>query len=252
MNRTLLSVSALALAATLSACGGRDEAANNFAAENDTNAMAAASNPFADAEKQMNDKMMAAVGSDAGQNWAKKMIEHHGGAIAMSRIMLDQNPSADVAKMARDSIDNNEKDIADIKKLVQDGPSDQKSSELYRPAMMDMQQNMMSAKGADASEMFMRKMLEHHKGAVAMSDVALKNGVSGALRAQVEKTKKMNQDDSKMTEAMLAGKPMDQAKADASPATPSKASSSTSKAMPVPGTNTTEREVHDMNAMNNM
>lgn len=197
----------------LAACSGGDRneqaAANEAAAEN--SAAHEQSNPFADAERKMNDAMMAAVGSDAGQSWAKKMIAHHQGAIDMSEIVLQQNPKPDVAMMARETIDKQKKDIADIEKLVKDGAADQKSAELYRSSMMDMHQKMDAATGADASELYMRKMLEHHKGAVAMSDVALQNGVSGALREQVQKTREDNQKDAKMVEAMLGGQSMQQA-----------------------------------------
>lgn len=247
MNFTSKTALTAALLVSVAACNKSDNGNNQLVADNSAGMnvsageAASAANPFADAEKQMSDKMMAAVGSDAGQSWAKKMIEHHEGAMAMSRIVLDRNPSADVAKMARESIDKNQKDIVDIKKLLKDGAPDQKSGDLYRPAMIDMQEHMTAAKGADVSESFMRKMLEHHKGAVAMSDVALKNGVSGALRAQVDKTKKMNQDDAKMVDDMLNGKSMDRAKADNS-----------SKGMPVPGTKTPEHVAHDMNHMGNM
>ncbi|QDM41962.1 DUF305 domain-containing protein [Altererythrobacter sp. TH136] len=124
----------------------------------------------------------------------------------MSQIMLEQNPNPDVEKMAREGIAKQQKDIEDIRKLTKDGTPDQKSADLYRPAMMDMHEKMMAAKGADASETFMRKMLEHHRGAVAMSDVALQNGVTGALRQQIQKTMDENQKEAEMVEAMLAGK----------------------------------------------
>ena len=51
-------------------------------------------------------------------------------------------------------------------------------------------------------------MLAHHKGAVAMSDVALANGATGAVRAQIEKTKATQQMEVTMVEAMLRGEPM--------------------------------------------
>ncbi len=47
----------------------------------------------------------------------------------------------------------------------------------------------MAATGADLSETYLRKMLAHHQGAVAMSDIALANGATGAVRAQIEKTR---------------------------------------------------------------
>ena len=218
MKRFYSTAAATALALVLAACGSNEEAAQNGSeaavAENDANAiMADPSNPFAQAEMQMNERMMAAVGTDAGDSWARKMIEHHQGAIDMSRIVLEQSPSADVAAMARDTIEKQQKDIADIRKLLKEGAPNQQSAELYRPAMMDMHEKMMAAKGTDASETFMRKMLEHHKGAVAMSDIALRNGVSGALRQQAQKTRDDNQKDARMIEAMLAGQTHQQAMA---------------------------------------
>lgn len=213
MNHLVKSAVALMATAALGACGtnnGSDQnAANDMAASSEVNAGApAATDPFASAEQQMSDKMMASVGSNAGQSWAGKMIAHHQGAIDMSKIVLEQNPTADVAAMARENMDKQAKDIDSIRKLLKSGAPDQKSADLYRPAMMDMQQAMMAASGANASETYLRKMLAHHKGAVAMSDVALHNGVSGALKTQVEKTKMENQKDAAMVEAMLSGKPM--------------------------------------------
>ena len=206
MKRKLLMGAASAVVLLIAACGTSEERAQNEPAATDANAMMAdASNPFAQSEMQMNERMMAAVGTNAGDSWAKKIIEHHQGAIDMSRIVLEQNPTADVAAMARETIEKQQKDIGDIRKLLKDGAPNQQSAELYRPAMMDMHEKMMAAKGADASETFMRKMLEHHRGGVVMSDIALQNGVSGALREQVQKTRDDQQKDAEMIEAMLAG-----------------------------------------------
>ena len=257
MQRLFLTAATAALVMGLAACGSTDEKASDppQAVASDTGDMARAEGPFAQNEMQMNERMMAAVGTDAGDNWAKKMIEHHQGAIDMSRVMLEQNPSPDVGMMARQTIEKQQKEIEDLRKLLKDGLPDQQSAELYRPAMMDMHQKMMAANGTDMSETFMRKMLEHHRGGVTMSDVALKNGVSGALRQQVQKTRDDQQKEAKMVEAMLAGQshqqamqqsgamPARQVKAEAPPAvkasTPEKASppvkaqpSSSPKAVP--------------------
>lgn len=201
---------AMALVGGLGACGRAQE--NDVASEQAAPAQAPTS--FADAEQRMSEAMMAAIGSDVGQNWAKKMIAHHQGAIDMSEIVLQQNPKPDVATMARDTIEKQRKDISDIEKLLKDGPPDQQSAELYRPSMMEMGQKMKAAMGTDASDTYMRKMLEHHKGAVAMSDVALGNGVSGVLREQVRKTRDDNAKEAKMVEAMLRGETMQQAMAE--------------------------------------
>lgn len=208
---------ALVLVASAAACGSQSQdtnaAANNDSEVASTNTSEQQSNPFAESESKMSQAMMAAAGSDVGDNWAKKMIAHHQGAIDMSEAVLREDPKQDVAEMARMTIEKNRKDISDIQKLTKDGSPDQKSAELYRPSMMDMKQKMDSASGSDINELFMRKMLEHHKGAVAMSDVALQNGVSGAMQSQVQKTRSENDKDAKMTEAMLRGEPMKQSMA---------------------------------------
>ena len=216
-TRTIL---ALLGTAALAACGSNRNADQNASAEVNAeagmNASNAAENPFADAMMRMDQKMMAAVGTDVGDNWVRKMIEHHQGAVDMSRIVLQENPTPEVAKMAQDTTDKQSKEIEDLRKLIKDGPADQKSAELYRPAMMDMKAAMSSANGSNPSQTYLLKMLAHHHGAIAMSDIALRNGVSGAIKAQVEKTKASQQKDSAMIEAMLGGKPMNMSDANMS------------------------------------
>jgi len=213
MKRRMLNGTAVALALLLAACGSSGEGTQNqVAASNDMNAMAAdPSNPFAQSEMQMNERMMAAVGTDVGDSWVRKMIEHHQGAIDMSRIVLEQNPRADVAEMARMTIQKQSKEIEDLRKLVKQGSPNPQSAELYRASMTQMHDAMMVAKGADISETFLRKMLEHHRGGVTMSDVALQNGVSGVLRQQVQKTRDDQQKEAQMVEAMLRGETMQHA-----------------------------------------
>jgi uncharacterized protein (DUF305 family) len=246
----------------MAACGSNEATQNapEMVAGNDMNAMMAdANNPFAEAEMQMNDKMMAAIGTDAGDSWSKKMIEHHQGAIAMARIALEQKPSADVAKMAQETIEKQQKDITDIRELVKSGPPNRQSANLYQSAMEHMHQMMMAAKGADVSETFMRKMVEHHRGAVAMSDIALANGVSGALRQQVQKTRDDNKKEAAMLQAMLAGqshqqamagsgaKPPKEAKSEPAPADQSKTPTAPSASKREPGADA--HAGHDMNEM---
>ena len=262
MKRLYATAAAAAFTIALVGCGSNDTMQNapEETAGNDMNGMMAdAGNPFAGAEMQMNEKMMAAVGADAGDSWAKKMIEHHQGAIDMARIVLDQNPTADVAKMAQDNIDKQQKDIEDIRKLAKNGPASQQSADLYRPAMEQMHQMMTAAKGADVSDTFMRKMLEHHKGAVAMSDVALSNGVSGALRQQVQKTRDDNKKEAAMIAAMFGGqshheamaasgtKSAQEAKAEPAPADKAKAPTAPKTVKPAPPAD--EHAGHDMSNM---
>ena len=211
MRKTLLMSASGSMALLLAACGGNGEAERNEAAA-DANAMAVdPNNPFAQSEMTMNERMMAAVGTDVGDSWVRKMIEHHQGAIDMSQIALQQNPRADVAEMARMTIEKQGKEIEDLRKLVKEGSPNPQSGEIYRSSITQMHNAMMAATGADISETFLRKMLEHHRGGVTMSDVALQNGVSGALRQQVQKTRDDQQKEAEMVEAMLGGETMSHA-----------------------------------------
>lgn len=225
---------ALGGALLASACGSNTDTSEPAQPEATASAgpAAAADNPFAASEQQMSDTMMAAVGADVGDTWALKMIAHHQGAIDMSRQVLAMNPTADVARMAQDTIDKQSKEISDLRKLAKGGNADRASAEPFRQPMMTMQQEMMAATGKDASETYMRKMLAHHRGGVAMSDAALRAGVSGAVRAQVNKTRDGQQKDAEMTQAMLRGEPMASARKAAAPAgSMAPASRSTSSAM---------------------
>ncbi len=208
MKKVLLSMSAVALVSTLAACNRTEEPANDVVANDMNTIMADPNNPFGQSELAMDRAMMAAVGVSAQDSWVRKMIEHHRGAIDMSRIVLPQNPTADVAQMAQMTIANQGREIIDLEKLIAAGTPDPASAELYRPAAMEMHNAMMAATGANISETYLRKMLAHHQGAVSMSDIALANGATGAVRAQIKKTKASQQKEIAMVEAMLRGEPM--------------------------------------------
>ncbi len=206
MRKTLLLSAASAIAVLVAACGTSEETAQNDAAGNDMNAMMADSGPFADAEMKMDQAMTAAVGVDAADSWVRKMIEHHKGAIEMSRILLTQNVTGHVADMAQQTIDKQTAEVAALEKLLATGNPDPASAALYQPAQMAMHNAMMAAQGSDVSDSWVRKMLEHHKGAIAMSDIALANGATGPVRAQIEKTKAEQQKDIDHIEGMLSGR----------------------------------------------
>jgi uncharacterized protein (DUF305 family) len=84
----------------------------------DHSRMADASTPYMPAEMAMHDKMMAAKGADAGETWTRKMIEHHRGAIEMSRIALRESRDPAVRRMAQMTITKQQKEIADLNAML--------------------------------------------------------------------------------------------------------------------------------------
>ena len=200
----LTGIAALALLASLGACGSADQPAEDTA----TAAEMTMDGPYAESEMAMDKAMKAAVGVDAADTWVKKMIAHHGGAIAMSRIVLGLGPTTEVAKMAQMTIDNQGTEIEALKKLARSGAADPASAGLYETAMKKMHSEMMATSGATPSETYLAKMLAHYRGAVAMSDIALANGATGTVRAQIEETRAEHLKEVAMVEAMLRGEPM--------------------------------------------
>lgn len=122
MRKTILIGAASALALMVGACGSNEEAApNEMAAANDMNTMAAdPNNPFAEAEAQMHQAMMAAVGADPSETWIRKMIEHHRGAVTMSEIVLAQNPTPEVRAQAEKTKTDQLREIGKLEAMLTD------------------------------------------------------------------------------------------------------------------------------------
>ncbi len=208
MNSICRTVVGLALVTTVAACGPSANKNDVVTGENAqvTSSKATSTSMagrFDPVESKMGEQMMTAVGADAGDNWVRKMIAHHQGAVDMSKVVLDQKPTAEAAKMAKMTIDKQSREIEVLKKLEEKGHPNPKSADAYKPAMMEMQQAMMAAQGSTISDTYLRKMLAHHQGAIAMSDVALASGVSGAIKAQVQKTRADQQKEVDTVKSMI-------------------------------------------------
>jgi len=70
-------------------------------------------NPYAEAAMDMHHKMMVS-GADASETWTRQMIEHHRGAIAMSKIAVTKAGDKETRAMAQKSIAMQEKDVAEL------------------------------------------------------------------------------------------------------------------------------------------
>jgi uncharacterized protein (DUF305 family) len=70
-------------------------------------------NPYAEVGMAMHHKMMV-VGADASETWIRQMIEHHRGAIAMSKIAVTQAADKEVRVMAQKVVTMQEKEVASL------------------------------------------------------------------------------------------------------------------------------------------
>lgn len=69
---------------------------------------------YMEAMAKMQADMMAAKDADADRAFALKMIEHHRGAIAMSKIVIKHGDDAEAKKIAQAAIDMQTKDIVEL------------------------------------------------------------------------------------------------------------------------------------------
>ena len=202
MNRHAV-LAALAASSLLAACDRSPSVAPENVPVKET-ANAAMASPFAADERMMSEAMMKTAGADVSDTWVKTMIEHHRGAIAMSRTMLKQSPTPEVRKMAEAIIKKQTAEIAKLTAMLSSRPSDPASMEPYHAAMSAMDNEMMAAQGANASETYLRKMLAHHKGALAMSEIVLARSSDLKVKAAAAAVKADQTKEVRDTEAMLA------------------------------------------------
>lgn len=167
--------------------------------------MMAMSGPFADVERGMHSSMMGAVGSNVDQTWVKKMIAHHQGAIDMAKVYLAHADADDseAKSLARTTIDKQTKEIAELRKLETGGAADATAAKLYAESEMAMMRAMMNAKRDDIDESFLAKMLAHHEGGVALSDVLARNGNDTAIKAMGAQTAAKQREEADKIRTML-------------------------------------------------
>ena len=73
----------------------------------------------------------------------------------------------------------------------------------YGPAEMRMHERMMAAQGANADETWIRKMIEHHRGAIEMSNIQVARGANAQVKAEARRTAASQQREINTLNAML-------------------------------------------------
>lgn len=250
-RRALLGASLFAL---LSACGGGAGNGNETAQANsqqpmaNESAQAMPSGPFAQAEMQMNERMMAAVGANASETWVRKMIEHHRGGVAMSQVLIDQGGEQRFVEMARTTVEKQQREIGEFERMLAggiEGGSGQPNP--FGPVEQSMHRQMMAASGGNVSETWARKMIAHHQGAVDMSELVIRQAGDPEVLAMARKTAEDQRREIAHLEAMLRGEAMPASDSAAAPAAAaredqqSRAAPATREANAVPPATTPER-----------
>lgn len=146
--------------------------------------------PYFHVETQMHDRIRAAVGASPADSWARMMIEHHRGELAMARRLLQVTSAAEAQSLANTTIAERLEDIEQLAELVGSGQPEYESAAIFLPAIDRMHDAMMAVPPRDPVEDWMRKMLHHHRGAVEMSDLLLaRDKIPGPARQVAERTR---------------------------------------------------------------
>lgn len=124
----------------------------------------------------------ACLTDSISQNFISQMIPHHRAAIRMSENVLQYHPEPALEKIASNIIEEQTQSIRDMQNVLavcQAQTSSCQDISLYRREfgiILDtMYTGMNTARATDnISDNFMREMIPHHEGAVAMSKNALR------------------------------------------------------------------------------
>lgn len=251
MTRSIMTTVALAALALTAACSGEQAAENNQATaiapetSADSNMSAAdPNNPYAEAEMQMGERMMAAVGQNAAETWVRKMIEHHRGAIAMSEILEAQGGDPEVLEKARETAQEQRRELQELERMLQGGVSGNQPANPFAEGERRSHERMVAAVGANPSETWLRKMIEHHRGGVEMSEMVIARGGNPQVTEMARRSAAAHRRDIEELERLLRGDAptagaAEPAAAETQPPAPAPAAQT--KAAPAPAARTNPR-----------
>ncbi|HEX8377291.1 MAG TPA: DUF305 domain-containing protein, partial [Pedobacter sp.] len=169
---------------------------NNHSANHDTSNHAAHNKSDSNAKNQMNpitetmERMMQEmhVAKPTGNNdidFAVMMLEHHKGAVEMSKVEVDKGKNAELKAFAQKVIDDQNKEIAFLQDFISKAAKTTSSNSAdFQKALSHSMMAMMSDKTTiynDIDKDFAAQMIPHHQSAVDMAKAYLQYGKETSL-----------------------------------------------------------------------
>jgi uncharacterized protein (DUF305 family) len=122
------------------------------------------------------------------QMFADMMANHHQDGIKMAKMAVDKAENAELRSMAQTMIDDQTREIDQLKSLRGEGPAMSMDEMMKMPGMMpesEMHRDMArleSASGHDFDVAFTEIMAKHHEGAIRMAKHELEMGSNPGLK----------------------------------------------------------------------
>jgi uncharacterized protein (DUF305 family) len=151
-----------------------------------------ASKAFAAANAKMHKDMGIALTGNADLDFARGMIPHHQGAIDVSEIVLKYGKDAEVQKLAAAIIAAQKTEILQMSTwltrnaALTASPEAEAIKKAYSAVNTTMHHAMTIPLIGNADADFIKGMIPHHEGAVAMAKVLLQFGKDAELRQLAE------------------------------------------------------------------
>jgi uncharacterized protein (DUF305 family) len=168
-----------------------------------------ASKAFAEANMKMHKDMAIAFSGNADVDFAKGMIPHHQGAIHMSMIVLKHGKDAVVRKLATDIIAAQKTEIAQMSAWLARNGSQAPSADAaaiikaFTEVNARMHSSMTMTFSGNPDIDFIKGMIPHHEGAVAMAKVLLQFGKDAELRKLADDVVRTQNEEIAMMQAWL-------------------------------------------------
>jgi uncharacterized protein (DUF305 family) len=168
-----------------------------------------ASKAFMEANAKMHKDMAIVFSGNADIDFARGMIPHHQGAIDMSNIVLKHGKDAAVRKLANDIVAAQKAEIAQMSAwLVKNsaqapGSNAAAAAKAFTDVNAKMHADMTMSFTGNADVDFMKGMIPHHEGAVAMAKVLLQFGKDTELRKLAEDVVRTQNEEISMMRAWL-------------------------------------------------
>jgi len=125
---------------------------------------------------------------DFDVDFANMMIEHHQGAIDMSKVELEAGTDAEMKTMAQQIITAQQAEIATLRTFVQNHPAKAANQQSMHGNSMETMHNQMKsmAMSGKVDHDFASMMKVHHQGAVAMAQEALIKGKHAEIKQMAQ------------------------------------------------------------------